>query len=387
MAAMSDGAEAERLVEAAVARLRQGDGAGAKPLLERAIAAGATSPPWLLLAQACLLAGDEAGEDRALKQVLRIEPRNLRGLLMRGDWHYRAGDAGLAARFYDAALRLARAGAQAAPDVQANLRRAEERMAGQTAAYEAHLRARLAGGGHGRLPPRMAEAIDILVGRASPQPQAPTSFFYPGLAPIGFHDRADFPWLDGLEAQAGAIRAELQAAEADGFAPYVTPDPAQPPAHHRLLNDPRWSALHLWQHGARKAAADRFPVTLAAVAAAGQPHVKARFPNVMFSRLAPGTRIPPHSGLYNTRLIVHLALIAPRGAHLRCGNQVRAFEEGRAWVFDDSMEHEAWNDAASPRTILLFDVWRPDLGSEERAALTALFEAIADYGVPVPADG
>jgi len=384
---MGEDEAAERLVEAAVAQLRQGDGAGAKPLLERAIATGAPSPPWLLLAQACLLAGDEAGEDAALAQVLTLEPRNLRGLLMRGDWHHRVGSAGLATRFYDAALRLARAGTQAAPDVQANLRRAEERMAAQTAAYEAHLRGRLTDGGHRQLPPRMAEAIDILMGRAQPQPQAPTSFFYPGLAAIGFHPRADFPWLDALEAQAPAIRAELAAAEADSFAPYVTPDPGQPPAHHKLVNDPRWSALHLWQHGAPKAAAARFPQTLAAVAATDQAQVRGRFPNVMFSRLSLGTRIPPHSGLYNTRLIVHLALVAPPGAHLRCGNRTCAFEEGRAFVFDDSMEHEAWNDAASPRTILLFDIWRPDLGPEERAALTALFEGIADYGVPVPTDG
>lgn len=72
---------------------------------------------------------------------------------------------------------------------------------------------------------------------------------------------------------------------------------------------------------------------------------------------------------------------------MRVGNTTRVFETDRAWAFDDSIEHEAWNDSDHPRTILLFDIWHPALDADERAALTTLFEAIEDYGITAPADG
>ncbi|TMI04610.1 MAG: aspartyl/asparaginyl beta-hydroxylase domain-containing protein, partial [Betaproteobacteria bacterium] len=61
--------------------------------------------------------------------------------------------------------------------------------------------------------------------------------------------------------------------------------------------------------------------------------------------------------------------------------------EGKAWVFDDTIEHEAWNDSDRTRVILLFEIWRPELTLEERALVSAMFEAIDEYGggqPPVP---
>lgn len=383
---MIDVSEAARLTHAAMALLRRGDGRGAQPLLARAVERGGKDAPWMLLAQACLLSGDRGGEAAALDRVLAIDPRSLRGLLMRGDWHARGDDARLAGRFYESALRIAPNAGQITPDLIEGLKRAENLIAAQTRAYEAHLRERLSAGGHGasHLHPRVAEAIDILAGRAQPYFQAPTSFFYPGLPQITFYDRDAFAWLDAIEAASPSIRAELEAIEAHAFAPYVVADPSLPPGEHPLLDDPSWSALHLVQNGIDQPAAARCPRTMALLANAPQPRVRGRGPNVMFSQLRAHTHIRAHSGLTNTRLIVHVPLIVPPGSRLRVGNHVRAFEEGRAWVFDDSIEHEAWNDGDAPRTILLFDVWRPELGAEERAAVTALFEAIKDYGVETP---
>ncbi|TMG84725.1 MAG: aspartyl/asparaginyl beta-hydroxylase domain-containing protein [Betaproteobacteria bacterium] len=104
--------------------------------------------------------------------------------------------------------------------------------------------------------------------------------------------------------------------------------------------------------------------------------VKNRSPSVLFSLLRPGARIPPHTGFVNTRLICHLPLIVPRDCGFRVGNDTRTPVEGKAWVFDDTMEHEAWNQSDQIRAILLFEVWRPELTQEERGLVSAMFEAI-----------
>jgi aspartyl/asparaginyl beta-hydroxylase (cupin superfamily) len=107
----------------------------------------------------------------------------------------------------------------------------------------------------------------------------------------------------------------------------------------------------------------------------------------MFSLLRPGAHIPPHTGEVNTRLICHLPLIVPAGCTLRVGNDTRPLVEGKAWVFDDTMEHEASNPSDQSRVILLFEIWRPELDEEERRLVAAMFEAIDAYGGGAPARG
>ena len=99
----------------------------------------------------------------------------------------------------------------------------------------------------------------------------------------------------------------------------------------------------------------------------------------LFSILRPHTHIPPHHGMLNTRLICHLPLIVPDGCRLRVGNHTRPVVAGEVLIFDDSIEHEAWNDSDEVRVILLFEIWRPELTPAERAALTRLFEAVSLY--------
>ena len=71
--------------------------------------------------------------------------------------------------------------------------------------------------------------------------------------------------------------------------------------------------------------------------------------------------------------IVHLALDVPPGCGFRVGNAVREWVEGRAFAFDDTIEHEAWNDSDEDRVVLIFDIWRPELTEEEKRELTLLF--------------
>jgi aspartate beta-hydroxylase len=82
----------------------------------------------------------------------------------------------------------------------------------------------------------------------------------------------------------------------------------------------------------------------------------------------------------NTRLICHLPLIVPPACGFRVGNETREWQDGKAWVFDDTIEHEAWNDSNQTRVILLFDVWRPELTAAERDLVAAMFEAMDEFG-------
>ena len=102
-------------------------------------------------------------------------------------------------------------------------------------------------------------------------------------------------------------------------------------------------------------------------------------PTALFSALAPHTHIPPHTGSTNSRLLVHLPLVLPGPARFRVGNEERIWRMGKAWVFDDTIEHEAWNDADETRFILIFDIWNPLLSLAERELITAMVRAHADY--------
>jgi aspartyl/asparaginyl beta-hydroxylase (cupin superfamily) len=106
------------------------------------------------------------------------------------------------------------------------------------------------------------------------------------------------------------------------------------------------------------------------------PHITIRAPSILFSLLKPGARIAAHNGMINTRLICHLPLIVPPGCGFRVGNETREWEVGKLLIFDDTIEHEAWNDSEEDRVILIFDVWRPEVTEDERRAVTAIFEAI-----------
>jgi aspartyl/asparaginyl beta-hydroxylase (cupin superfamily) len=105
-----------------------------------------------------------------------------------------------------------------------------------------------------------------------------------------------------------------------------------------------------------------------------------RTPSVLFSLLKPGTRIQPHNGQINARLICHLPLIVPPGCALRVGNETRPWVMGETLIFDDSIEHEAWNDSRETRVVLLFEVWRPELTAAERSSVAALLAAVGTYG-------
>lgn len=96
--------------------------------------------------------------------------------------------------------------------------------------------------------------------------------------------------------------------------------------------------------------------------------------------LRPGHRIEPHTGFLNCRLIGHLSLLTPPGCSFRVGNETRYWERGKAWVFNDTIEHEAFNPTGQTRVILLFEIWRPELSADEQRLISALLEASDNFG-------
>jgi aspartyl/asparaginyl beta-hydroxylase (cupin superfamily) len=99
----------------------------------------------------------------------------------------------------------------------------------------------------------------------------------------------------------------------------------------------------------------------------------------MFSCLDPHTRTPAQTGDTNTHLAVHLPLIVPDGCSFRVGNDARAWEYGKAWVFDDSIEHEARNDSDQARVVLIFDVWNPFLTDGERELVATAMNEVSNF--------
>jgi aspartyl/asparaginyl beta-hydroxylase (cupin superfamily) len=242
------------------------------------------------------------------------------------------------------------------------------------------VRARFA---HERLE-RVDECADIMAGTKRTYNAEPVQMHVPRLPAIPFFDRGHFPWLEQLEAETEAIREELSVLLAKGlpgFAPYVDFEPGTPENQFKELNhSDRWSSLWLWRDGKRQESAmTRCPHTagvLEQLPLADQPGFA---PTALFSALAPHTRIPPHTGSTNARLVVHLPLILPGPAGFRVANECREWRIGEAWAFDDTIEHEAWNDSDATRVILIFDIWNPLLSAAEREMICVLLAANQEW--------
>ena len=374
----------ERTAQAGIAALQHGDGQVARRAFETIVASGrATVQIWLWLAQACDLLDDRAAVMAHVAQVVALDPANPYALVMAGEVQTRSGNDRAAIAWYERALNAAQ-GRQLPPDLIARLNRAAAAREAAFARFEGEMMGafRDAGVDAASTGPRFAEAMQIVAGRSQPYLQQPTSFYYPRLPQIPFYDPAEFAWTVALAAALPAIRAEAEAvmAQGAGIAPYVEADPDRPNKGHALLADARWSAFHLFRNGLPIADhAARCPATMAALAQAPLPRIAGTAPMALFSILAPHTHIPPHNGMLNTRLICHLPLIVPDGCRLRVGAETRDVRAGEVLLFDDSIEHEAWNDSDAPRAILLFEVWRPELTEAERQALTVMFETVAAY--------
>lgn len=366
---------------------KYGDLPTARLLLERLTAAEPRNlQSWISLALVCQGQRDEAGEENAIRAALVADPGDLVALILRANLYERQGKRHLASAAHGAVASVAPPLEQLSPDLRPAVAHAMAYRQQYQNDYGNFLDQFLDShyqelGGENLQ--RFRDSVDIMLGRKQRYDSQSSTYHFPGLPATTFFERADFPWLDAFEAGADTIRAEfLQVlAGEDGFTPYLTyPDDVPHNQFAELNNSPRWSAYHLIEFGKQNAAhAAQCPATMALLAGAPQPDQPGRTPSAMFSLLKPKTRIPAHTGVSNARLVTHVPLIIPEHCGFRVGNDMREWVPGRAWVFDDTINHEAWNNSEQLRVILIFDIWHPHLTPPERAMVTALTEGINSY--------
>ncbi len=340
---------------------------------------------WMNLAKAQRLAGDNHAERTALERALAIDQIHLMALIRLAELHERRGELGSATDRWNMALSLLVQVPDPTPQLGQVIDHAIAFIAEKRQALADALDAGLADAfdaASERDSSRASAACDMMTGRRAMLPNRCHGFFYPYLPADEFFDRSHFPWLARLEAATPVIRDELQAilASADpGLAPYIDMPPGTPRNLWSELNrSPDWSALHLWRDGERiDAVCERAPRTAALVKSLPLASIRGRAPAVFFSILKAGKTIPPHTGVTNIRSIVHLPLIVPPYCGFRVGGETREWREDEAFVFDDTIEHEAWNHSDQDRALLILDCWNPHLSDDEREIILKIFEISA----------
>jgi hypothetical protein len=186
-------------------------------------------------------------------------------------------------------------------------------------------------------------------------------FYVPGLEARAWHDPHRFEWVERLERACAEIERECEDLQRSGAL-----------SRRPEGRGGRWETGHLFFLGEKsRELCEQCPKTTEVVesipgaTAAGL---------VYFAVLSPGTHLEPHCGPINARLRCHLGLHVPDGCSIRVGAEVRHWQPGRCLVFDDSFEHEVWHRGAEPRTVLVLDIWHPDLTPEETSAIGALMK-------------
>lgn len=376
--------DSQRHNRAGLAALASSDHAGAATAFRAAIALDANAPPlWLNLAKAHRLARDDDAEAHALHAALVIDQRNLTALVRLAELHERRGDTANAAERWRQVIALAGDLGKGSGDLAAILAHARAYVAQGHRVLAAALDAALdpiIASADLRSQRRFQACLDHALGRRAIYAHAPEGLLYPFLPADEFFDRDALPWLATLEAAAPAIRAEalaLRSRDAGAFVPYVQQPPGTPANKWSALdNRTDWATLYLWRYGERvDAMCDACPATSAALAAMPLARIPGRGPTVFLSVLAPRTRIPPHTGVTNVRAIVHLPLLVPARCSFRVGGETRNWEAGRAFAFDDTIEHEAVNDSDEERIVLICDVWNPHISIVERELIAQFYVA------------
>jgi aspartyl/asparaginyl beta-hydroxylase (cupin superfamily) len=232
---------------------------------------------------------------------------------------------------------------------------------------------------------RVERCVAALSGEESLTPssslQRPKFLFFPELNTSPYLAREQFGWIDALERDTNLIRQELMAVTgAELREPFLRLSSEAKTEDYLGGSRPEWTAYFFHRHG--KSFPDHLqqcPHTASRISSIPLVSVANNAPEVLFSFLGPGTRILPHTGVTNTRVVVHLPLIVPDSCGLRVGGEVHHWEEGHCVIFDDTFEHEAWNDSDKLRVVLILDVWNPYMTAPECEAIAALVPAAEQY--------
>jgi len=339
----------------------------------------------LMLADARKTAGETDGEFEAIQWALAVDPLYVPALLKKGSWCERQGKSLSACEAYSRAMTHSGSEAQWPGQLRAELGAArtyiERNSRGLHNFLAAEIRERLEEL-DSESADRWREAASIHAGRSGPYPSKSEQFHVPRLPAIPFFERSAFSRLEVLERNVDRIHDELAAVlERGQFQPYVAYPPGEPVNQWQALNhSSRWSAFHLWRDGKPIAGnLDRLPETAKLLEEVELCDLDGFGPSAFFSALAPKTHIPPHHGETNARVIAHLPLIVPDGCRLRVGFEERQWQEGKTLVFDDTIEHEAFNDSNALRVVMIFGLWNPLLSDADRHVASVLAEGRRNF--------
>lgn len=350
-----------------------------------AIAADPKAPAlWMNLATAARGLGDDEAEAESLEGALDIDRRHFMAHLRLAELRERQADVAGASLHWSAIVQMAAGMTDRPLQVEEAAARGQRFLAERSVTVQQQLDVRLGDelaelGPDGR---RFQACVDAaLRGRPIFHNEC-SGVHFPFLPADEFFDQRHFPWFAQLEAATAAIRAEaleLMTRGAASIRPYVKQESGTPANKWSGLNNSLdWSACFLWEYGARnEAVCDLCPETAAILDKLPLCPIPGKAPTAFFSILKPGAHIPPHTGVSNTRSIIHLPLVVPPGCEFRVGAETRPWVEGEAFAFDDTIEHEAWNRGTEPRIVLIFDVWNPHLTTAEQGLLMKFFEVTA----------
>jgi aspartyl/asparaginyl beta-hydroxylase (cupin superfamily) len=360
--------------------LRSGNAARARALFRAAADQDRSEPSLLMnLAAACRADGDNGGERAALEQALAINRLYFPALLRKAELEERDGKPSDGAIAWNAVIEVGKQIPNPSPVVVQAISHGRQFLMAHAHKVSAHYDA-LFGADRADDPDmrRFNRCLDITLGQRRAYQNECHGLYYPFLPADEFFDRRHFPWFAALEAATDDICREALALVADPGAalrPYVQLDPGTPPSKWSDLDQNlNWGACFLWEYGApNPVVLDRCPATAAALDQCPLAPIPGKAPSAFFSILRAGAHIPPHTGVTNTRAIVHLPLVVPPGCSFRVGSETRAWTEGAAFAFDDTIEHEASNPSDQDRIILILDVWNPHLTLAEQGQLIKFF--------------
>ncbi|MEW6736723.1 MAG: aspartyl/asparaginyl beta-hydroxylase domain-containing protein [Acidobacteriota bacterium] len=163
-----------------------------------------------------------------------------------------------------------------------------------------------------------------------------------------FIDPNNFQFTVTLEDNWKQILQELSNLDEESFQPWI----------QKQMYEQGWTIYPLFAFGEA--------VTVGSVKCPITAEIIRNIPGLSlagFSRLSARTHVKPHVGWAHTVYRLHLGLVVPEQCSLRVGNETREWYEGKCLIFDDTVEHEAWNNSDYDRTVLLIDFLRPGVKS------------------------
>jgi aspartyl/asparaginyl beta-hydroxylase (cupin superfamily) len=364
------------LIAQADAAMARGDVREAESLLELAAQRGRDASTLLRLATVRRMVGDYAGALKCASAAVELEPRNFLMCLMLGSLREATGAIHGSERAYRAACASTPRDLGFQPAMAKQLERARQRVEAAHTWRRRLLDWRPGAGNMGAAEERRMRGFRAnLLENLDAGPLAPPVYLVPGIKTKRYFDPADFEGFAEVESATDVLRDEflsLAERKKDQIGVRLT-------GLHGDVGGSgsggRWSMIPLMRNGrVVEEFASQCPRTMKFASTLDLPRLSLISPSVYFSVLEPGSRIAPHTGITNARLIAHFPLIVPDDCGLRVGGETRRWEPGKALVFDDMTEHEAWNDSEHIRVVLIVDLWRPELSAAEREAVRLLMD-------------